>query len=192
MLLSCKEWSNPLLIWYGFIKLISSIPQYILIHVYWVFNHTLPAKPTTIGNAVESVFDAVSNSIPPIECVSSYVDYHPIINLICFCCCCCCCCCWSIVNPIILRLSIKPHTVSQSNKPTVICNNSTFYLQFDVPSVECVPYVIEESLSHDIEYSTTHCQPNQPLLPTAFIFTIEFFFNFVWLQFYPLVWGVKI
>ena len=34
MLLSYKESSNPLLIWYGFIKLISSIPQYIYWYAY--------------------------------------------------------------------------------------------------------------------------------------------------------------
>ena len=102
MLLSCKESSNPLLIWYVFIKLISSMPQYILISILSIQSHA-PAKPTNIGNAVESVFDAISNSIPTVKCVSSSVEYHP-IKFDSF-----CCCCWSIINPTILRLSIQPH-----------------------------------------------------------------------------------
>ena len=93
----------------------------------------LPAKPTNIdiGNAVESIFDAVSNSIPPVKCVSSCEEYHPIINLICFCfcccCCCCCCCCWSIINPTILRLSwVSNHTLSaeQTN-----CYSQQFHMR---------------------------------------------------------------
>ena len=67
-------------------------------------------KPTNIGNAVESVFDAVSNSIPAVKFISSCGEYHPIINLIRF----CCCCCWSIINPTIL--SIQPHATSQTNQ----------------------------------------------------------------------------
>ena len=68
-------------------------------------------QPTNIGNAVESVLDAVSNSIPAIKFVSSCVEYHQIINLIQF-----CCFCWSIINPTIFRLSIQPHTASQINQ----------------------------------------------------------------------------
>ena len=113
MLLSCKESSNPLLFWYSFINLISSIPQYIYWYAYKVFNHTLPAKPTNIGNSIESVFDAVSNSIPPVECLSSCVEYHRIINVIRFCCCCYCCC---ITNPTIDIEIECPTTHCQPNK----------------------------------------------------------------------------
>ena len=73
MVLSCKGSTNSLLIWYGFIKLTSSIHTiYILICISSIQSH-VSAKPTNIGNAVESVFDAVSNSILPVKCVSSCV-----------------------------------------------------------------------------------------------------------------------
>ena len=83
---SCVEYHSIIYLIPVFFCWVSSIPRY----WDWVFNHTLlPTNWTThywqqlkilsvFAIDFESFFDAISNLIPPVECITYPVEYHQI------------------------------------------------------------------------------------------------------------------